>query len=145
MEFIEQHHAHVGQRAVILQPAEQNSLGHETDARAQARLVIEPNLVAHLPTELALAFPGHARRHRAGGDATRLQHDDLLRPGQPRVEEHLRHLRRLAGAGRRDEDKPVPIAHRADDVGVDLPDGQMSLHRRKWERGPQAKARVAVR
>ena len=50
--------------------------------------------------------------------------------GQSRIEEHLRHLRCLARTRRRNQNEAVAIAQSADNVGMDLPDGKGSLHRK---------------
>ena len=128
VELVEEEHAHVGQRAVVLEPAQQDAFGHETDARAESGLVVETDLVADFPAEFDITLPGDTRSHRAGSDAARLQHDDLLLPGEAGIEQHLRHLRGLAGAGRRDQHEAVARAHGAEDAGVDLPDGKIRLH-----------------
>ena len=137
MELVEQDHGHVGERRIVLEPSQQNTFGDETDARAQAGLVVETNLVADFTAEPAGAFPSHARRHRAGCHTAGLEDDDLLgkrvasgewrgRVGQAGVEQHLRHLRGLARARRGHEHQPVAVGQGTDHVAVDLPD------RKRW-------------
>ena len=136
MKFVKEHDANFRQCAVILQPAQQNAFGDVTDARAETGLVVEADLVADFLAEFAAALPRDAGRHRARGDSARLQHDDFFvvvrgEFKQPGVEEHLRHLRGFAGTGGRDQNQAVAVAQRADNVGMDLPDGKRGL------RGPR--------
>ena len=108
MEFVEQHHPDVRQLSVVLQPAEEDSLGDVADACAEAGLVVKADLVADLAADRAASLPGHARGHRPGGYPARLEHHDLLVPGQSRIQQHLRHLGGLARAGGRHQHQPVP-------------------------------------
>ncbi len=59
----------------------------------------------------------HASRRRARGEPSRLQHEDLFarRPGL--VDQHQRHARRLAGAGRRDQHGGVIARQGRDEIG----------------------------
>ena len=69
VKLVEQNDARVGKRPVILQPTQQNPLGHIADARAEGGSVVETNLVADFLAEFAPSFPGHSRGHGAGRDA----------------------------------------------------------------------------
>ena len=124
MELIEDHGTDVGQRAVILEPAQQDAFGDKTDAGADAGVIVEADLIADLRAEFSLALPGDAGGHGAGGDAAGLQHHDHLVARDPRIEQHLRHLRGLARARGRDEHQAIAGLQRAQDVGVDFPDGE---------------------
>ena len=124
MKLVEEDDPHVRERAVLLQPAEQNAFGHITDARAEAGSILETDLVTDLRAERAPALPGHARGHRPRRHSTRLQHDNFLFPGQPSIQQHLRHLGRLAGAGRRDQNQAIARMQRIDNLRMDLPDGK---------------------
>ena len=135
MELVEQNNTDIGKRPVILQPAEQDAFGHVANARAEGGSVIKTNLVADFLAGPAPAFPRHTRGNRAGGDAAGLQHGDLFVLRQAGVEQHLRHLCRLAGAGRRDEHKPVARIQRFDGLRMDLPDGKRGIHRQAGESG----------
>ena len=57
VELIEDHRPDIGQRAIILQPAQQDALRDKTNARADARVIIEPNLIANLRAQLAARAP----------------------------------------------------------------------------------------
>ena len=107
MKFIEDDRAQVGEGAIVLQPAQEDALGHVADTGAQAGLVIEANLVTDLGAERAPPFPGYARRHGPRRHATGLEHDNLLAGGQSGIQQHLRDLSGLAGAGGRYQDQPV--------------------------------------
>jgi len=125
MKLIEDHGPDVGQRAIILKPAQQDAFGDEADAGADAGVVVEADLIADLSAEFALALPGHAGGHGAGGgDASGLEHHDHLVAHDPRIQQHLRHLRGLARARGRNEHQAIARLQRAQDVGVDLPDGE---------------------
>ena len=121
VELIENHRADIAQRAIILQPAQQNALGDKANARADARVIIKANLIPHFRAQLSLTLPSHARRHRASRHSPRLQNDDHPVARDPRIEQHLRHLRGLARTRRRDEHQPISRAQSAQDVGVDFP------------------------
>ncbi len=96
MKFIEENRADIRERGVILQPAQQDAFRHETNARAERSVVIKANLVTDFLAERHIPFPRHARSDGASGDTTRLQHHDLLVPGQPRIQDHLGDLGRFA-------------------------------------------------
>jgi len=63
MKFVEQNDPHVPQRTVVLQPAQQNPLRHKANPRAQARLVVETDLVTNFSAQFYVAFPRHPRGH----------------------------------------------------------------------------------
>ena len=126
MELVEHHDADVVEIAVILEPAQQDPLGDEAQPRGPGKMVLETDLVPDFAAELAVPFPRHPRGDGARCDPARLEDDDALVAGQPGVEEHLRHLGRLAGAGGRDEDELVAFGEHADDIGVQLPDRQIA-------------------
>jgi hypothetical protein len=86
MELVEEDGGDVGEGPVVLEPTEQNALGHITNASAQAGLVVEPDLVTDLGTEGAMAFPGHTRSNGSSRYPTRLKDNDLLVSGQSGVE-----------------------------------------------------------
>src|SRR5207244_8257678 len=121
-------------RPVLLEPAQQDPFGHVTDTGAEGSSIIETNLVADLRAESHAAFPGDTRCDRARRDPPRLEDHDLscVRSGQwgmrtvrqARVEQHLRHLRCLAGTGRRDKHETIAGAERFNNLRMDLPDGK---------------------
>ena len=88
-----------------------------------------PAAMARLAELLAQLF-GDALGDRAGGDAPRLRVADdagfavLPRLRQAELEEHLRQLGRLAGAGLARDDDDLVLADRLDDVIAALGDGE---------------------
>src|ERR1017187_8133647 len=124
MKLIEDHHAHVGKQAIVLQPAQEDALGHVADACAQAGLVIEANLVTDFRAELAPPFPGNPCRNRPRRDPAGLQHHDLLVPSQPSIQQQLGDLGSFAGAGRSHQHQPIPRTQCLDNLRMDVPDGE---------------------
>ena len=124
MELIKDHRANLRQSAIILQPAQQDALCDKADARTDACVVIKANLIAHLRAQLAPALRGHTCRHGACRHATRLQHHDHLVSRHARIQQHLRYLCRLARARRSHQHQPVAALQRAQDVGVNFPNGE---------------------
>ena len=133
VKFVEQDDANIGERSIILQPAQKNSFRHKTDARAQTGLVIETNLITHFAAEFALAFPRDTRGDSSRRDTTRLQNDNLLFTGETGVEQHLRNLCGFAGTGWRDEYKTIARFQFANDGRMNLPNGKRLLHRHGTE------------
>ncbi len=107
MEFVEENDADIGKRPVVLKPTQQDAFGHEADARAQAGLIIEPDLITDFSAEPGISLPSYPRGDGAGCHTTRLQDDDFSGPGQAGVEEHLGNLCGFAGTGWRDQNEPI--------------------------------------
>ena len=124
VKLVEQHGADAGQFRVILQAAQQHALGDEFDFRLRAGVILEPHLIAHALAKRGVAFPGDAAGERAGGNATGLQDDNAAFAAEDVVEDHLRHLRGLAGAGGSAEDEAVLNRQCVGDLRVDVPDGE---------------------
>ena len=124
VKLVEQHGTDAGQFGVILQTAQQHALGDELDFRLRAGVIFEPHLIAHTLAKRGVAFPGDAAGERAGGDAPGLHDDHAAFTAKDVVEDHLRHLRGLAGAGRRTENEAVLNRQRVGDFRVDVPDGE---------------------
>ena len=124
VEFIEDHRADIGQRTVILEPAQEDAFGDKTDAGAHAGVIVEPDLITNLCPELPPALPRHPGGHGAGGDAPGLQHHDHFIARDSLIQQHLRHLRGLARARGGDQHQAIPGLQGAQNVGVDLPDGE---------------------
>src|SRR4051812_7888049 len=127
MKLIKKNYSNIGQRAIILQPAQENSLCNETDARAQAGLVIEPDLVTDFSSETNLSFRCDASGHGAGGDPPWLQHDDLFFTGEACIQKHLGNLRGFAGAGGRDQHESIPQTQGLEDIQMNLPNRKSLL------------------
>ena len=124
VELIEDHCPDVLQCAIILKPSQQNALRDKANASPHARVVIKPNLIPDLSAELPLTFPSHPRRHRAGRHPPGLQHHDHLLPRDPRIQQHLRHLRRLPRACGGHQHQAIAALQRAQEVGVNFPNGE---------------------
>ena len=104
--------------------AEQNAFGDETDARLRAGDVFETDLVADFAAEFGFAFVSDASGEQASGEAAGLEDDDLTIAEQAGVQEHLRNLRRFAGAGRGGKDQAIVCAQSVDDLRMDFPNGK---------------------
>jgi hypothetical protein len=77
VEFVEDHQHDAFERGVVLQPARENALGHDFDARALADPGFQARAKADGLADGLAQHLRHARRDGAGGDATRLEHHDL--------------------------------------------------------------------
>ena len=124
VELIEHHRPDLGQRAVILKPAQQDAFGDKADAGADTGVIVEADLIANLRAQFALSLRGDTVGHRSGGDAAGLQDHDHLVARNPRIEQHLRHLRRLPRASRCHQHQTIAGLQRAQDVGVNFPNGE---------------------
>ncbi len=100
MELVEQDGPDGFEERVILNPADQDARGDGEDARARPGAAVEAHLVADLLAQLPAALLDHAPSRGAGGQAARLQQNDLTCTRQPRVEQGGRHAGRFAGPGR---------------------------------------------
>ena len=83
VKLVEHHDAYVAQFMVVLQPAQEDALRDEAEARGFRQMLLEPHLVTHFTAEPAAAFPRHPRRHGARGDPAGLQDHDAFRPATP--------------------------------------------------------------
>ncbi len=102
MELVEDHAADVLERRIGLQPARQDALGHDLDARRRADAGFEPRAVTDELPGLGARKLRQSSRHRARRDPARLQHDDALAGAEPGlVQQRERDDRALAGARRR--------------------------------------------
>jgi hypothetical protein len=104
--------------------AREHALGDDLDARPAADLGPEPHAQAHGVADLLAERSGHAVGGGAGGEAARLEQDQLppVRPGL--AEERQRHPRRLAGAGRRHQHGADARGQRRRQVGQGVVDRQ---------------------
>jgi hypothetical protein len=78
------------QLPVALGFRQQNAIGHQFDPRIRPRPVGKTHLVTHLATDRRSQFCCDSRRHRAGGDPTRLGMADQPRRTQPERETDFR-------------------------------------------------------
>ena len=100
MKFVEQDDSHILQCPILLQPAQQNAFGHEADASALRRDVLESDLVSDFVAELAIALGSDARGEKTRGEAARLENDDLTVAEQSVIEQDLWDLGGFSRAGR---------------------------------------------
>ena len=119
MELVEDHDAGTLEERIVLQHAHEQALGDDQDLRAIGVLALEAHVVTDFAADLDGALLGDATRSRARGQATRLEHHDLLPFGKLRVEERRRHARGLARAGRSAQHGAVVGAQGRDEVGKD--------------------------
>ncbi len=134
VELVQHHRRHAGERGVGEEPPGEERLGQVADARARPRDVLEPDLPAdRLSGPLAQLFRYPPRRH-AGGEPPRLQHHDLARPGQARLEERAGDPRRLARAGRRLQYERRSVAQSGHHLRQEGVDGE-GVHR--WGSTPR--------
>jgi len=128
VKFVEQHRTDVDQARVILQPAKQHALGNELYFGVEAGVILKANLIADFTAELGRTFPSNATGERSGGDSARLQHYHFAAATEDVVEDDLRNLCGLAGAGRSGEHKAAVHSERVDDFAVNVPDGEQLVH-----------------
>ena len=112
MKFVEDDGGEIGQQRIRLQPRGQDAFGDDEQAGVGAEAPLETHLPADFAAERPAALVGDARRDRACGHAARLQQDDRAVRDQRR-----RNSRRLAGAGRRGNDRRARTAYPFDDAG----------------------------
>ena len=124
MEFIEDHAGDVREIRVLLQHAGENALGDHLDERVPAHARVHPGPIAD---GLAHGFAQgvrHARRHRAGRDAARLEHQDL--PSlEPRAREQGERDDGALARARRSVEQHARVAEQCSGKrGEGLADGQ---------------------
>ena len=105
VELVEDHEPRVGELRVREDAAREEPLREDEDARLARGPALEPDVVADETAEGVAREVGHPPRRGARGHPARLEEED--RPSrEPRfVEERERDGRRLARAGRRDENR----------------------------------------
>ena len=123
MEFVEDHCPDARKLGVGLDHAGQDTFGHDLDPGGFRGLGIAAHPVADGLAGVFAQGRGHAVGGGAGGQAARLEHDDLLR-GEACVEHGQRHAGGLAGARRGLQHRAPLGAQGGDQVGQDVVDGQ---------------------
>ena len=125
MELIEDQHTNLAEPRIILNPSQKDSLGNKGNPGRVTDPILEPHLVTHLCSKPNLPFPSHPSSHSSCRYPPRLQHDNLtpLRH-EARIEDHLRHLSGLARSCGGDQDELIALGERADQVGMEPPDGK---------------------
>ena len=124
VEFVEDHQADAFQRRIVLQTAGEDALGDHLDAGPRADLAVQADAIAHRLADALAQLAGQALGGGAGGQATRLQHQDRL-PGQPGLaEQGQRHAGGLAGTGWRLQHGLVALGQGLAEGGQYVVDGQ---------------------
>ena len=106
VEFVKDQGLNSCECRVLDQLTQQNSFGLELDARSAAGHVLKSDLVTHLTAKLHPQFVCHPRREQSRCEPPRLENHHLAVVEQTVPEQHLRHLRGLAGTGRCLQHKP---------------------------------------
>ena len=104
VELVEQDGGDAVEGRVGEHKAREHAFGHHLDAGCPRDLGAEPDTVADGRADRLAQRRRHARGGGAGGEPARLEHDDLSVPRPRLLGQHERNPRRLAGAGRRDQD-----------------------------------------
>ena len=94
VKFVEDDGADAGQLRVRQQLTQEQAFGEEEDTRGVADVAFVSCLVAHQPPQPAIELVGNAPGHDTGGQSPRLQYENP--PLDAGMQQHLRHLRRLA-------------------------------------------------
>src|SRR5262245_9200361 len=93
VELIEDQRGDTVQLPIADHASEQHALGHEVDARAGARDLLEAHLVAHVLPERAAELPRHPTREHPRGNPARLEHDQVASLEQARHDARLELVR----------------------------------------------------
>ncbi len=124
MELVEEHGGDARQRGIVEDHAREDALGHHLHPGARGHFRPEADPEAHPAAHLLAQRLRHAVGDGAGGDAPRLQHEDLARPGPGLLHQDQRHPRRLAGPRRRHDHGARAGREGARQGGKDGIDGQ---------------------
>ena len=118
MKFVEDENADARKRRALLHLAQEDAFGDVENARVARGDIFEPVLETDFAAQLDAALFRDAPGQQTGGEPARLQDDDAARAGQAVIEEILRNLRRLAGAGRGLHDDAVLAAQHAREIAA---------------------------
>ena len=124
VKFVEDDRTDAAQLRIGEHLPQEHALGNEADPRLCGAHAIQPDLIADFLPEPSTALLRHARREHPRRQPARLEHDDLATPRQAVIEQHLRHLRRFSGAGRRLQHEPGMLAQGSDERGFEFVDGK---------------------
>jgi hypothetical protein len=106
VELVEQDRADVAERGVVLDHPRQDAFGDDLDACRRRDATLEADAIADRRSDRFAALRGHEFGGSTRGDASWFEHQDLAAAEPRGIEQRRRHLRRLAGAGRRFEHEP---------------------------------------
>ncbi len=104
MEFVEQNGGDAGKLRIVEDHAREDAFGHHLDGDVGARLRCEPCSEADAISKACAERGCKPFGSGARGDPARFEDDDLAAIAPRLIEQRQRHARRLAGAGRRNED-----------------------------------------
>jgi hypothetical protein len=99
VEFIEQDGRDPIQVRILNQLTEEDSFRDEANAGARGGDVLEPDLVPDFVAKPGFTLGRDAGCEEAGGEAARLEDDDLAVAKDAMIEENLRDLGGFSGAG----------------------------------------------
>src|SRR5262245_28354875 len=116
VELIEDQCLNAVQGGILNQLAQKDPFGLELDARGTAGGVFESHLITDLTTQLHTQFVCDARSEQTCCEAARLERYHLAVSQQSMLEQHLWHLRRLAGTGWSLQHQPPRCLQRFDDL-----------------------------
>ncbi len=122
VELVEQHGQDAVERRIVEDHTGEHALGDNLDPRARRDETLQPDAQAHRLPDLLAQRRGHARRRRARGEAAGLEHDQAAAPGPRFIEQGERNARRLAGAGRGNQNRARVLRQRRPKVGQRLVD-----------------------
>ena len=125
VELVEHDRADAFERGIVLDHAGEDALGDHLDPRRCRDLVVEADAVADRLADLLAALPRHEVGGGARGDAARFQHQDLAAGEPRRIEQRRRHLRGLAGTGRRFQHEAWMRGEAGADPRQQLVDGEV--------------------
>ena len=124
VELVEQHCRDAVERRIGEDHAREHAFGHDLDTALRSDLRGEAGPQANRLAEALAEEVRHAACCGAGGEAARLEDQDLPARDPRLIEEGERHARRLAGPRRRDEDSGAGFRQCPAHVAQDLVDRQ---------------------
>ncbi len=124
VELVEQHGADPLEERVALQALDEDPLGDEEDPGVTRGVALETDLPADFAPERPPLLVRDPPGGRPGGDAARLEDENLPTAGEARRRESGRHARRLAGPRRRLQHGVAPRSERGEELAEDLVDRQ---------------------
>ena len=134
-----QHHAgDAGKRGILQETTGQDPFGHDEDPGPGRSGRLVPDLVARTLTRRLAQLRGDPPRGGPGGDPARLQDPEGAAAEEAGVQERARDSRRLARAGRRDEDDRSALPEPVGDAGKKRVDRKRYGHEDDEDTGRRA-------
>ena len=122
MELIEEEGADAFQIGIPQHLPDKNPLGDKEEAGCGAGGIIQPDAVAYLVADPAIAFLGHTGGEHASGKSSWLKDDGATRTQNSRIEKHLGYLRRFSRTRGSFHDQAVAAGQFGDDSFAKLLD-----------------------